>query len=69
VVKAIEDEIGEALIVPSEPQIVGALGAVLLAMEGLGATTRWAPQVTALQHGEKEPTPQTGKEDYRHRLH
>lgn len=39
-VKAIEDEIGEALIVPSEPQIVGALGAVLLAMEGLGATTR-----------------------------
>jgi len=40
VVKAIEEEIGAALIVPSEPQIVGALGAALLAMEDLGATTR-----------------------------
>ena len=35
VVKAIEEEIGEALIVPSEPQIVGALGAALLAMDDL----------------------------------
>ncbi len=33
VVKAIEDEIGEHLIVPSEPQIIGALGAAILAME------------------------------------
>ncbi|MGB9298963.1 MAG: hypothetical protein WCD51_00070, partial [Anaerolineae bacterium] len=40
VVKAIEEEIGAALIVPSEPQIVGALGAALLAMEDLVATTR-----------------------------
>ncbi|HJX38769.1 MAG TPA: BadF/BadG/BcrA/BcrD ATPase family protein [Anaerolineae bacterium] len=40
VVKAIEEEIGAALIVPSEPQIVGALGAALLAMEDLGATAR-----------------------------
>ena len=40
VVKAIEEELGEDLIVPSEPQIVGALGAALLAMEDLGATTR-----------------------------
>jgi predicted CoA-substrate-specific enzyme activase len=39
VVKAIEEEIGAALIVPSEPQIVGALGAAVLAMEDLGATT------------------------------
>jgi activator of 2-hydroxyglutaryl-CoA dehydratase len=35
VVKAIEDEIGEALTVASEPQIVGALGAALLAMDDL----------------------------------
>jgi predicted CoA-substrate-specific enzyme activase len=35
VVKALEEELGEALIVPSEPQIVGALGAALLAMEDL----------------------------------
>jgi (R)-2-hydroxyacyl-CoA dehydratese activating ATPase len=40
VVKAIEEEIGEALIVPSEPQIVGALGAALLAMDDLEATGR-----------------------------
>jgi hypothetical protein len=33
VVKAIEGEIGESLIIPSEPQIVGALGATILAME------------------------------------
>ena len=35
VVKAIEEEIGEPLIIPPEPQIVGALGAALLAMEDL----------------------------------
>ena len=40
VVKANEEELGAALIVPSEPQIVGALGAALLAMEDLGATSR-----------------------------
>ena len=40
VVKAMEEELGAALIVPSEPQIVGALGAALLAMEDLVATTR-----------------------------
>jgi len=34
VVKAIEKEIGEPLVVPSEPQIIGALGAAILAMEG-----------------------------------
>jgi activator of 2-hydroxyglutaryl-CoA dehydratase len=68
VVKAIEEEINAALIVPSEPQIVGALGATLLAMEDLAATTRQT-QVTALQHGEKEPAPQAGEEDHRHRLH
>ena len=33
VVKAIEEEIGEHLVIPSEPQIIGALGAALLAME------------------------------------
>jgi predicted CoA-substrate-specific enzyme activase len=33
VVRAIENEIGEELIVPSEPQIIGALGAALMAME------------------------------------
>jgi len=38
-VKAIEEEFGETLIVPSEPQIVSALGAALLAMEDLGAMT------------------------------
>jgi activator of 2-hydroxyglutaryl-CoA dehydratase len=38
VVKAIEEELGEALIVPSEPQIVGALGAALLAMDDLAGT-------------------------------
>lgn len=35
VVKALEEELGEPLIVPAEPQIVGALGAALLAMEDL----------------------------------
>jgi len=35
VVKAIEEEIGEPLLVPPEPQIVGALGAALVAMDGL----------------------------------
>ena len=33
VVRAIENEVGEQLIVPSEPQIIGALGAALMAME------------------------------------
>jgi predicted CoA-substrate-specific enzyme activase len=33
VVSAIEEEIGGRLIVPSEPQIIGALGAAILAME------------------------------------
>jgi predicted CoA-substrate-specific enzyme activase len=40
VVKALEEELGEALIVPSEPQIVGALGAALLAMEDLRTAGR-----------------------------
>lgn len=35
VVNAIEEQIGEPLVVPPEPQIVGALGAALYAMEGL----------------------------------
>ena len=35
VVKAIEEEIGEPLVVPREPQIVGALGAAILAMEDM----------------------------------
>jgi predicted CoA-substrate-specific enzyme activase len=35
VVRALEEELGEPLIVPAEPQIVGALGAALLAMEDL----------------------------------
>jgi predicted CoA-substrate-specific enzyme activase len=35
VVKAIEGEIGEPLLIPAEPQIVGALGAALVAMDGL----------------------------------
>jgi predicted CoA-substrate-specific enzyme activase len=39
VVRAIENELGEQLIVPSEPQIIGALGAALLAMEDLDSTT------------------------------
>jgi predicted CoA-substrate-specific enzyme activase len=34
VVRALEDMLGERLMVPSEPQIVGALGAALLAREG-----------------------------------
>jgi predicted CoA-substrate-specific enzyme activase len=38
VVKAIEEESGQALVVPPEPQIVGALGAALLAMDGLPST-------------------------------
>jgi predicted CoA-substrate-specific enzyme activase len=38
VVKAIEEEIGEPLLVPPEPQIVGALGAALVAMDGLAGT-------------------------------
>ncbi|MFQ6057584.1 MAG: acyl-CoA dehydratase activase [Anaerolineae bacterium] len=33
VVRAIEEEIGEKLIVPEEPQIIGALGAALLARD------------------------------------
>jgi predicted CoA-substrate-specific enzyme activase len=35
VVRALEDMLGERLIVPPEPQIVGALGAALLAREAL----------------------------------
>jgi predicted CoA-substrate-specific enzyme activase len=35
VVKAIEEEAGEPLVIPPEPQIVGALGAALLAMDDL----------------------------------
>jgi len=38
VVSALEAELGERLIVPQEPQIVGALGAALLAMEDLAPT-------------------------------
>ncbi len=38
VVRAIEDLLGHTLIVPAEPQIVGALGAALLAMEDLEST-------------------------------
>jgi activator of 2-hydroxyglutaryl-CoA dehydratase len=34
VVRALEDVIGEALIVPDEPRIVGALGAALVARDG-----------------------------------
>jgi activator of 2-hydroxyglutaryl-CoA dehydratase len=33
VVKALEEELGVKLIVPEEPQIIGALGAALLATE------------------------------------
>jgi predicted CoA-substrate-specific enzyme activase len=49
VVKAVEEEIGERLIVPSEPQIVGALGAAILAMEAHQGEAQWAeeaPKVT-----------------------
>jgi predicted CoA-substrate-specific enzyme activase len=38
VVKAIEEEAGECLVIPPEPQIVGALGAALLAMDDLPGT-------------------------------
>jgi predicted CoA-substrate-specific enzyme activase len=38
VVKAIEEEVGEPLVIPPEPQIVGALGAALLAMDDLAGT-------------------------------
>jgi len=34
VVRALEEALGEALIVPEEPQIVGALGAALVARDG-----------------------------------
>jgi len=34
VVRALEEVLGEALIVPQEPQTVGALGAALLARDG-----------------------------------
>jgi predicted CoA-substrate-specific enzyme activase len=37
VVRALEEVIGQELIVPEEPQIVGALGAALLARDGNGA--------------------------------
>ena len=40
VVKAIENEIGEPLIIPPEPQIVGALGAAIMAMEDLQTDPR-----------------------------
>lgn len=36
VVRALEEVLGERLIVPEEPQIVGALGAALIAQEGNG---------------------------------
>ena len=68
VVKTIEDVIGQTLIVPSEPQIVGALGAAVLAMEDLESAARQA-QVKPLQHGQEEPTPQAGEEDDRQHLH
>jgi activator of 2-hydroxyglutaryl-CoA dehydratase len=35
VVKAVEDKIGESLFICEEPEIVGALGAALFAMESL----------------------------------
>lgn len=37
VVRALEEILGQELIVPQEPQIVGALGAALLARDGNGA--------------------------------
>jgi predicted CoA-substrate-specific enzyme activase len=40
VVKAIEEEVGEPLVIPPEPQIVGALGAALLAMDDLTGTAQ-----------------------------
>lgn len=40
VVKAIEEEVGEPLVIPPEPQIVGALGAALLAMDDLAGTNQ-----------------------------
>jgi predicted CoA-substrate-specific enzyme activase len=40
VVKAIEEEVGEALVIPPEPQIVGALGAALLAMDDLAGAAQ-----------------------------
>jgi predicted CoA-substrate-specific enzyme activase len=36
VVRALEEVLGETLIVPEEPQIVGALGAALVARDGTG---------------------------------
>lgn len=34
VVRAIESKLGEKLIIPFDPQITGALGAALIALEG-----------------------------------
>jgi predicted CoA-substrate-specific enzyme activase len=38
VVRAIEEESGQPLVIPPEPQIIGALGAALLAMDDLPST-------------------------------
>ena len=38
VLRAIEEESGQPLVIPPEPQIVGALGAALLAMDDLPST-------------------------------
>ena len=38
VLRAIEEESGQPLVIPPEPQIVGALGAALLAMDDLPIT-------------------------------
>ena len=35
--RALEQELGEALIIPDEPQIIGALGAALVARDGEGS--------------------------------
>lgn len=38
VVRAIEEESGQPLVIPPEPQVVGALSAALLAMDDLPST-------------------------------
>ncbi len=64
VVKALEQEIGEPLIVPPEPQIVGAVGAALLAMDDLkSAAGSGRPLFAPSQHGEQQPAPQGAEEN------
>ena len=38
VLRALEGESGQPLVIPPEPQIIGALGAALLAMDDLPST-------------------------------